>query len=151
MIDLHAIKARLARVAGKWPTKGTLAPGADEIGPKAWSAHGPLRGHATEQGRARGWKQACADADFIAHAPGDISALLAEVEAARTEAATMRSWAEKAAAAENENAEDAKRERAAVVAFLRREAGDGDDDSACVLAYAANGIERGEHRREEEK
>ena len=41
-------------------------------------------------------------------------------------------------------------ERAAVVAWLRREVDD-DGDSACILAYAANGIERGEHRREETK
>ena len=41
-------------------------------------------------------------------------------------------------------------ERAAVVAWLRREVDD-DADSACILAYAANAIERVEHRREEEK
>jgi hypothetical protein len=40
-------------------------------------------------------------------------------------------------------------ERAAVVAWLRSEIDD-DDNSACVLTYAANAIERGEHRREEE-
>ena len=73
MIDLDAIKARLARVVGKWPTKGAIAPGAGEFGPKAWAAHGPLRCHATEQGSARGWTQANADADFIATAPGDIA------------------------------------------------------------------------------
>ena len=38
-------------------------------------------------------------------------------------------------------------ERAAVVAWLRREV-DNDADSACILAYAANGIERGEHLKE---
>jgi hypothetical protein len=86
MIDFDAIKARLARVVGKWPTKGVLAPGAHEFGPKAWVAHGPLRCHATEQGRARGWAQANADADFIAAAPADIAALVAEVERLRGEA-----------------------------------------------------------------
>ena len=77
--------------------------------------------------------------------------LKSEVEAARAEAATMRSWAEEAAKAENANAEDAKRERAAVVAWLRREVDDDDNAEgslACILAYAANAIERGEHRRE---
>jgi hypothetical protein len=149
VIDLDAIKARLARVVGKWPTKGAIAPGAGEFGPKAWAAHGPLRCHATEQGSARGWTQANADADLIAHAPGDIAALIAEVEAARAEAATMRSWAEEAAKAENENAEDARRERAAVVAWLR--------EGAYLQLYEetpralAHEIERGEHRREETK
>ena len=152
MIDLDAIKARLARVAKKWPTTGVLAPGADEFGPRAWAAHGPLRCHATEQGSARGWTQANADADLIAHAPGDIAALIAEVEAARTEAVTMRTWAEEAAKAENENAEDAKRERAVVVAFLREtlatsETAHASDD----IDYAIYIIENGEHRREESK
>lgn len=152
MIDIEAIKARLARVVGKWPTKGVLAPGAGEFGPKAWAAHGPLRCHATEQGSARGWTQANADADFIAHAPTDIAALVAEVEAARTEAATMRTWAEDAAAAENENAEDARKERAAVVAWLRRNPGVSRAPE-CVTAMtpfeAADAIERGAHRRKE--
>ena len=172
MIDLDAIKARLARVVGKWPTKGAIAPGADEFGPKAWAAHGPLRCHATEQGSARGWTQANADANFIAHAPGDIAALVAEVErlrtgrdvtrcyadrveaevlALRTEAATMRSWAEEAAKAENENAEDAKRERAAVVVWLRDLAMDSCEWSERAVVYdsCAFAIESGEHRREE--
>lgn len=65
--------------------------------------------------------------------------LKSEVEAARTKAATMRSWAEEAAKAENENAEDARRERAAVVAFVR----------GARLDDFADAIERGEHRREE--
>jgi hypothetical protein len=39
-------------------------------------------------------------------------------------------------------------DRAAVVAWLRSEIDDDDDNSACVLTYAANAIERGEHRRE---
>jgi hypothetical protein len=46
--------------------------------------------------------------------------------------------------------EERAAERAAVVAWLRREVDD-DADSACILAYAANAIERGEHRREEEE
>jgi hypothetical protein len=192
VIDINAIKARLARVAGKWPTAGVMAPGADEFGPKAWSAHGPLRCHATETGSARSWTQANADADFIAHAPTDIDALVAEVErlraleadaerarvkadlwsyyealvaangagsitelvvqrdAARAEAAEMRAWAEEAARAENENAEDARRERVAVVEWLRAESrvlG----DAKRLLAWASTQVERGEHRREEEK
>lgn len=64
-----------------------------------------------------------------------LAVLLAEVERLRGEVA-----AERAA------------ERAAVVAWLRREV-DNDDNAegplACILAYASNAIERGEHRREE--
>ena len=84
-MNINAIKARLARVAGKWPTMGAHAPGADDFGPKAWAAHGPPRRHATEKGRARQWTQACADAEFVAAAPADITALLAEVERLRAD------------------------------------------------------------------
>ncbi len=129
MIDLDSIKARLARVWGKWPTKGVLAPGADELGPKAWSAHGPLRCHATEQGRARQWTQANADAVLIAAAPADIAGLIAEVERLRDEA---------------------KRERAAVVATLRRFEAGPMGLSLVDMASVADAIERGEHRREGE-
>ena len=47
--------------------------------------------------------------------------------------------------------EERAAERAAVVAWLRREVDDDDNAGgplACILAYAANAIERGEHRRE---
>ena len=47
--------------------------------------------------------------------------------------------------------EERAAERAAVVAWLRREVADDDNAGgplACILAYAANAIERGEHRRE---
>ena len=80
-----------------------------------------------------------------ANGAGSITELVVQRDEARTEAVTMRTWAEEAAKAENENAEDARRERAAVVAWLRREVDD-DADSACILAYAAKAIERGEHR-----
>jgi len=182
-LDIEAIKARLARVAGKWPTTGVLAPGADDFGPKAWSAHGPLRCHATETGSARGWTQANADADFIAAAPADIAALVAEVSLLQQEARIQRAisdglvaevehlratvaalqaavppahpadyghevWsaALEAARAENENAEDARCERVAVVAFLR-----GENAARCrvVSDAVAMRIERGEHRRGE--
>jgi len=130
MIDLDAIKARLARVWGKWPTKGVIAPGADEFGPKAWSAHGPLRCHATPQGRARGWTQANADAAFIAHAPADIAALVAEVERLRGERAAVVTWL---------------RAEAEAFAGTRTEQG---VQRAKSLALAADNIERGEHHRE---
>lgn len=85
--------------------------------------------------------------------PSEASALLAEIERLRaeaelgcTEAATMRSWAEEAAAAENENAEDAKKERTAVVAYLT-----GENAARCrfISDEVAMRIERGEHRCEE--
>ena len=78
-----------------------------------------------------------------------IERVRAEVEAAHAEAATMRSWAEEAAEAENANADDARRERAAVVAWLRAlRAGYAGSE---LMTLAADDIERGEHRREEEK
>ena len=76
----------------------------------------------------------------------DVGALLDALEAANAEAATMRAWAEEAAKAENENAEDARRERAAVVAWLRQVA----TVDAFLRHAIADNIERGEHRREEE-
>jgi len=69
------------------------------------------------------------------------------VDVAHAEAIEMRAWAEEAAKAENENAEDARRERVAVVAWLRAE--------AYLTLYeatpedVADCIERGEHRRGE--
>jgi hypothetical protein len=135
MIDLDSIQKRLARVWGKWPTAGVAAPNADEQGPKAWAAHGPVRFHATEQGRARQWVQAQADAEFVRNAPSDIAALLADVERLRGEA---------------------DRERAAVVASLRQEA----EVAAHTLQAGewakriddiADCIERGEHRSEGEE
>ena len=81
--------------------------------------------------------------------------LKSEVEAARAEAAVERVWAEEAAAAENENAEDAKKERAAVAAWLREQRAYGTDallgrGFASVCGILADAIERGEHHRREE-
>ena len=78
-----------------------------------------------------------------------LTAMLDEIERLREECHTLRLWAEEAARAENANAEDAKRERAVVVAWLRREMQPCSGTARGTLAYAANGIERGEHRREE--
>jgi hypothetical protein len=164
MIDLDAIRARLARVAGKWPTTGVLAPGADEFGPKAWSAHGPLRCHATERGRDRQWTQACADAEFVAHAPADIAALVAEVERLRAEVEQMRlTVAALRASVPPTHPSDyghevwsaalraeVAAERAAVVAWLREHEGRVRPVAWEILSAAADCIERGEHRREEE-
>jgi len=70
----------------------------------------------------------------------EVEHLRVEVEAAIAEAATMRAWAE-----------DARRERVAVVAWLRRVATDARDWSERADLYdaIADNIESGEHRREE--
>jgi len=152
MIDLDAIRARLARVWGRWPTKGATAPGADEFGAKAWAAHGPLRCHATPQGRARGWKQANADADFIAAAPADIGALIAEVERLRSINDDYLLEMGRQHALLRDQAREAKTERAAGVAWLREWQNTMDDRiTHDDLDYAIAVIERGEHRREGEK
>ena len=77
----------------------------------------------------------------------DVGALLDALVVANAEAATMRAWAERAAKDENANAEDARKERAAVVAWLR----DNEDAWHMPTWQLADAIESGEHRREEEK
>ena len=76
--------------------------------------------------------------------PAEAAALIEEIERLRAEADEMRRWAEEAAHAENLNAQDAQKERAAVVAWLR---------DSCLEAQEAlaDRIENGEHRREEER
>jgi len=90
-----------------------------------------------------------------------LEALVAEVERLRAECRTLQEWCEIAAAAENANADDARQERAAVVAWLRGESsrytGEGLEPmqamfscgAGMTLVNAADTIERGEHRREE--
>lgn len=87
---------------------------------------------------------------MLLHARADMDALVAEVERLREEAHELRLMVEEAALAENLNAGDAKKERAAVVAWLRYQAEVFVDDER-ALCRAADAIERGEHRREEEK
>ena len=98
------------------------------------------------------------EAFVTANGAGSIAELVVQRDVARAEAATMRSWAEEAAAAENANAEDARKERAAVVAWLRAEANAPHPSEAGeralspsgrgLLLLAASRIERGAHRRE---
>ena len=159
MIDLDSIQKRLARVWGKWPTTGVAAPNADDHGPKAWAAHGPVRFHATEQGRARQWVQAQADAEFLKHAPSDIAALVAEVERLRGEAELLRTGRDVTRDyADRLEAEvvELRGERAAVVASLRAEAEAAAHtlqagEWAGYINNIADCIERGEHRREGEE
>ena len=80
--------------------------------------------------------------------------MILEITRLREEAHQLRLMVEEAARAENLNAEDAKRERAAVVAWLRGGAGLRGGECAEEwddLWVAARDIERGEHRREEER
>ena len=66
--------------------------------------------------------------------------LRAEIERLRAECHTLQLWCEEAAAAENANADAAREERAAVVAYLRTRPGYGP---------IADAIEDGEHRKGE--
>jgi len=77
---------------------------------------------------------------------GRLRAALAEAE---KEADTMRRWAEEAAHAENLNALDAQKERAAVAAWLRSLQPHNTEVVAVYLQMLADVIERGKHRREE--
>ena len=84
----------------------------------------------------------------------EFDALVEEVERLRAEADEMRRWAEEAAHAENLNAQDAQKERAAVVAWLDAQLPDADFCDGCgqrgtTVDRLADAIERGEHRREE--
>lgn len=114
----------------------------------------------TERARAEAAERTCIAA--IDSALEHTAALVRERDTALTraataeaEAATMRTWAARAAQAENENAEDARRERAAVVAWLNGCATEGfillRINEACDAEKWALAIERGEHRREEAK
>jgi len=69
----------------------------------------------------------------------------AEAERLRAEADEMRRWAEEAAHAENLNAQDARRVKEQIVAWLR-EPGEYVDPACARLADA---IERGAYCREE--
>jgi hypothetical protein len=83
---------------------------------------------------------------YEGHIVIDLAALVEEVEHLRGECHTLRLWCEEAARAENLNALDAQKERAAVVAWLRAlRAGYAGSE---LITLAADAIERGEHRRE---
>lgn len=82
--------------------------------------------------------------DDVGGLENERNALTAEVSRLRDYADEMRRWAEEAAHAENLNALDAQKERAAVVAWLR-EPGEYVDPACARLADC---IERGVHRKE---
>jgi len=117
MIDLEAIKARLAAA-----TPGPWWVDESRRGVEAQAYGYPIE-IVARTGRA--------DAVLIAHAPGDIAALVAEVERLREGEDGYRQG-------HSDGCED---ERAAVVAWLHAWGGN--------LAVAADSIERGEHRNEE--
>ena len=114
MIDLDAIKARLAAATpGPWrhgPETDAKVGNVVDFGPPPTAPFAVLYCADTRDARA----QRLHDADLIAHAPTDIAALIAEVEALRSESLTMRQWAEEAAAAENANAQELREARAEV-------------------------------------
>ena len=83
----------------------------------------------------------------------DVAALVAEVERLRGEVSLLQQEACIRRNISDGLAAEVAAERAAVVAWLRDEVDDDDNAEgslACILAYAANAIESGEHRREEE-
>jgi hypothetical protein len=93
------------------------------------------------------------EAFVAANGAGSITELVVQRDAARAEAAKMREWAEQAAKAENANAEDARKERAAVVAWLREVSERRfarNEREAAIVFRLAHEIQRGEHRREGE-
>ena len=89
-----------------------------------------------------------------------VPVLREEIERLRAEVREMRRWTEEAARAENLNALDAQKERAAVVAYLRAAANAPhpselgapmlSPSGRGLLLLHADAIERGEHRREGE-
>lgn len=119
MIDIEAIKARLAAAThGPWYVDESLR------GVEAQTYGYPIE-IVARTGRA--------DAVLIAHAPGDIAALIAEVERLREGEDGYRQG-------HSDGCED---ERAAVVAWLRTR-------DSLTYNIIADDIERGEHRRKEE-
>ena len=90
-------------------------------------------------------------ASFYA-AMADVQAMLAEVEQLREQNHDLRLMAEEAARAENANAEDAKKERAAVVALLRESQRmyqmHRSPGAESLVRNLADIIERGDHRKE---
>jgi hypothetical protein len=124
-LDLDVIKARLAAAT-----------------PAPWWVDESRRG---VEAQAYGYpieivaRTGRADAVLIAHAPGDIAALVAEIERLREGEDGYRQG-------HSDGCED---ERAAVVAWLREAAYTTLHDARAW--DVAEAIERGEHRREEER
>ena len=107
----------------------------------------------TERARAEAAERTCIAA--IDSALEHTAALVRERDTALTraataeaEAATMRTWAEEAAKAENKVAQEREAERAAVVAWLLTDLDELSLGLQHLLTDLADAIERGEHRRE---
>jgi hypothetical protein len=140
MIDLEAIKGRLAAATpGPWYVDESLR------GVEA-QTHGYPVEIVAWTGRA--------DAVLIAHAPGDIAALVAEVERLRADNARIMLEAERhrrIADEAVERIESAETERAAVLSWLHRMErnarhwGGKDDERADIYARLADVFECGEH------
>jgi hypothetical protein len=118
-----------------------------------FTAQTDVNNDGTDEERARKWGvakdgQAFRDALFLAHAPTDLAALVAEVRRLQAEADTMREWAERAAADENANAADlaevTKERDTAVDAFHRCRIERDEARAALAEAEATIANERGE-------
>jgi flavin-dependent dehydrogenase len=146
MIDLEAIKARLsAATPGPWRRDGNHRA-------KVRGGDGDTLTRVVPESSDEPWSPTDeANADLIAHAPGDIAALIAEVERLRevNDGYLLEMGRQHALLREQKRGENA--ERAAVVAWLREQA---NSTTADVLRArdldAADLIERGEHREEKE-
>ena len=147
MIDLEAIKARLsAATPGPWRRDGNHRA-------KVRGGDGDTLTRVVPESSDEPWSPTDeANADLIAHAPGDIAALVAEVERLRADNARIMLEAERhrrIADEAIERIESAEEERAAVVAWLREWQNTMDDRiTHDDLDYAIAVIERGEHRQD---
>ena len=121
MSDLDAIKARLAAVHTAGASGITVR--LADHGIRAIVQMQSWEGNTAHEANA-------AVTHLLGHAPADLTALVAEVERLRGKSVC----------------DDALRERAAVVAYLLR-----DYDTDDSRDRAAEAIQNGEHRREEDK
>lgn len=110
--------------------------------------------HGSEDNPDWGRITARANAEFIVHAPGDIADLMTEVRRLSDENAALRAEVAQLQSRETSIANATKRERAAVVAWLRdvAETMNHNGDKCCGrVEDLADAVARGEHRREEEE
>ena len=143
MTDIEAIKGRLtAATPGPWRRDGNHRA-------KVRGGDGDTLTRVVPESSDEPWSLTDeANADLIAHAPGDIAALIAEVERLRevNDGYLLEMGRQHALLRDQKRGENA--ERAAVVAWLREQVADWEGLGADACLHEADNIERGEHRRE---
>ena len=111
--------------------------------------------HGSEDSPEWGRIAARANADFISHAPDDIADLLQEVRRLSADNDALRDEVLQLQSRGTSITNAIERERAAVVAYLRSQRAEFMSEQRGISAYVvqcvADEIERGEHRREEER